>query len=332
MDTFRNMKIFVEVVEAKSFTAAAHQLDTTTGYVSRSVSELESHLRTRLLNRTTRRIAVTEAGERYLQRCYRIMAEVEEAEAEAEASHAHARPVGTLRVHAMSSLGQTYLIPAIAAYQERYPAVTVDLTLSQNVPDLIEDGYDVALRVVSDSLPDSAYISRQLGKLYSVLCASPAYLEIHGTPETVEDLSHHTSLQVAMPVFPPDRWLLESANGRREFRLPEGRFKVNVPDAMAAAVQEDMGIGALPTFAITSPFRSGAIVRVLPEYHLQTLNVFAVYASRHYLDAKIKTWIEFLRDWMSAVLSTDDEAIRGVPKTEDQAARVCDAPDGLDLE
>jgi DNA-binding transcriptional LysR family regulator len=329
VDTFRNMKIFVEVVEANSFTAAALQMDTTTGYVSRSISELESHLRTRLLNRTTRRIALTEAGERYLQRCYRIMAEVEEAEA--EASDAHAKPVGTLRVHAMSSLGQTYLIPAIAAYQERYPAVTVDLTLSQNVPDLIEDGYDVALRVVSDSLPDSAYISHQLGKLYGVLCASPAYLEIHGTPETVEDLSHHTCLQVAIPVFPPDRWLLESANGRREFRLPEGRFKVNVPDAMAAAVQEGMGIGALPTFAIRSPFRSGALVRVLPEYHLQTLNVFAVYASRHYLDAKIKTWIEFLREWMSAVLSTHDEAIRGVPETEDQTAGAYDASDGLDL-
>src|SRR3954466_5699235 len=161
MDTFRNMKIFVEVAEAGSFTAAAQQLDATAGYVSRSVSELEAHLRTRLLNRTTRRIALTEAGERYLNRCNAILASV--LEAEAEASGAHEKPVGTLKVHAVASLGQNYVVPAIAAYQERYPAVTVDLTLSQNVPDLLEEGYDVALRVSPDPLPDSNYISHQLG-------------------------------------------------------------------------------------------------------------------------------------------------------------------------
>jgi DNA-binding transcriptional LysR family regulator len=303
MDTFRNMKTFVEVVEAGSFTAAANQLGTTTGFVSRSISELETHLRTRLLNRTTRRIALTEAGERYLQRCYAITASI--AEAEAEASNAHAKPVGTLRVHAMSSLGQNFVVPAAAAFQERYPAVTVDLTLSQNVPDLLEEGYDVALRVTPGALPDSAYISRRLGTFYNVLCASPKYLEIHGMPLTVEDLKNHTCLQVAMPIFSADRWQLESVNGEYEFMLPDDRFKVNMPDAMAVAVLEGMGIGALPTFTVRSLLRSGALKRVLPEYQLQTLNVFAVYPSRQYLDAKIKTWVEFLRDWTDGALSTE---------------------------
>ena len=308
MDTLRNMKIFVEVAEAGSFTAAANQLGSTTGNVSRAISELESHLRTRLLNRTTRRIAVTEAGERYLQRCRVITASV--AEAEAEASNAHAKPVGTLRVHALSSLGQNYVVPAAAAYQERYPAVNVDLTLSQNVPDLLEDGYDVALRVTSGALPDSAYVSRRLGAFHSILCASPKYLEIHGMPQTVDDLSNHTCLQVAMPVFPADRWLLENARGEHEFMLPDGRFKVNVPDAMAVAVLEGMGIGALPTFTVRSLLRAGSLKRVLPDYQLQTLNVFAVYASRQYLDAKIKTWIEFLRDWTDGALDTESPAIQ----------------------
>jgi DNA-binding transcriptional LysR family regulator len=303
MDTFRNMKTFVEVVEAGSFTAAANQLGTTTGFVSRSISELETHLRTRLLNRTTRRIALTEAGERYLQRCYAITASI--AEAEAEASNAHAKPVGTLRVHAMSSLGQNFVVPAAAAFQERYPAVTVDLTLSQNVPDLLEEGYDVALRVTPGALPDSAYISRRLGTFYNVLCASPKYLEIHGMPLAVEDLKNHTCLQVAMPIFSADRWQLESVNGEYEFMLPDDRFKVNMPDAMAVAVLEGMGIGALPTFTVRSLLRSGALKRVLPEYQLQTLNVFAVYPSRQYLDAKIKTWVEFLRDWTDGALSTE---------------------------
>lgn len=309
MDTFRNMRMFVEVVEAGSFTAAANQLDTTTGFVSRSISELESHLRTRLLNRTTRRIALTEAGERYLQRCYAISASV--AEAEAEASNAHAKPEGTLRVHAMSSLGQNYVVPAVAAYQQRYPAVTVDLTLSQDVPDLLEEGYDVALRVAPGSLPDSAYISRRLGTFYNILCASPKYLAIHGAPQTVDDLSNHTCLQVAVSVFSADCWHLEDTKGKYEFTLPASRFKVNVPDAMAVAVLEGMGIGALPTFTVRSLLRTGSLKRVLPDYQLQTLSVFAVYASRQYLDAKIKAWVELLLDCTDVALSTDGLALKG---------------------
>src|SRR5215475_3392454 len=168
MDTLQNMRVFARVVEAGSFTAAAQHLNTTTAYASRAVSDLEAHLRTRLLNRTTRRIALTEAGERYLARCLAILESV--SEAELEASDAHARPAGTLRVHSMSSIGQNYVVPAVAAFQERYPAVTVDLTLSQNVPDLLEDGYDVALRSTSRPLPDSNYISHQLGTVHGVLC------------------------------------------------------------------------------------------------------------------------------------------------------------------
>ncbi|HVE06279.1 MAG TPA: LysR family transcriptional regulator [Paraburkholderia sp.] len=319
MDMLRNMKIFVEVAESGSFTAAANQLDTTTGYVSRSISELEAHLRTRLLNRTTRRIALTEAGERYLSRCHAILSSV--AEAEAEASDAHAKPVGTLKVHAMSSIGQNYVVPAVAAYQERYPAVTVDLTLSQGVPDLLEEGYDVALRVTPDTLPDSNYISHQLGTVRSVLCASPSYLEVHGIPKTVEDLSHHMCLQVAMPIFPSERWTLVGPEGEHEFALPHTRFKVNVPDALAVALHEGMGIGALPTLSVRAAFRNGSLVRVLPEYRLQQyLNVYAVYASRQYLDAKIKTWIEFLKEWVADVLR-EDEAMLAQATGGDTAAR-----------
>jgi DNA-binding transcriptional LysR family regulator len=312
MDTIRCMRNFVGVAESGSFTAAALQLNTTTGYVSRSISELESHLRTRLLNRTTRRVALTEAGEQYLERCYAIIASI--AHAEAEASNAHAIPVGTLRVHAMSSLGQNYVVPAIAAYQARYPSVTVELTLSQNVPDLIADGYDVALRASPTSLPDSAYIAHRLGTLSSVLCASQAYLDANGVPETVEDLSGHMCLQVAIPLFPSDKWILGSEAGQSEFKLPAGRFKVNDADAMAVALQESMGIGSLPTLTIRSMFRSGTLVRVLPQYHLQPLNLYVLHASRQFLDAKIKTWIDFLRDWIGEALTNDAAAISGIPR------------------
>ncbi|WP_207002331.1 LysR family transcriptional regulator [Trinickia mobilis] len=307
MDTLRNMRIFVEVAETSSFTAAARQLDTSTGFVSRSVSELESHLRTRLLNRTTRRLALTEAGERYLVRCQGILASIDAAEA--EASDARAKPVGVLRVHAMACIGQSYVVPAVAAYLEHYPSVNVDLTLSQNVPDLLEDGYDVALRLTPNTLPDSNYISHKLGVVDSVLCAAPRYLELHGKPSSVADLSNHKCLQVALPILPSDRWVLVGPNGVDEYRLPDGRFKVNVSDAMAVALQEGMGIGPLTMKAVRSSLRNGSLVRVLPEYRLQELNLYAVYASRQYLDAKIKTWVEFLRGWIADALNTDELGI-----------------------
>ncbi len=305
MDVLRSMKIFIAVAESGSFTAAALEIEATTGYVSRTISELESRLRTRLLNRTTRRIALTEAGERYLRRCRGILASIEEAEA--EASDAHAKPSGTLRLHAMSSLGQNFVVPAIAAYQRRYPEVTVDLTLSQHVPDLLEQGYDVALRVSPDMLPDSNYISYELGAAHGILCAAPLYLAARGTPKTVDELSRHTCLQVALSsVFPADSWRLIGRDGERVFRLPEHRFKVNVPDAMAVALHEGMGVGALPTFTVRGFLESGSLVRVLPDYHLQTLNIYVVYASRQYVDAKIRTWVEFLREWGADLLGADE--------------------------
>jgi len=303
MDVVRSMKIFIAVAEAGSFTGAALELDATTGYVSRTLSELESRLRTRLLNRTTRRIALTQAGERYLNRCRDILASIEAAES--EASQAHATPSGTLRVHAMASIGQNYVVPAVAAYQRLYPDVAVDLTLSQHVPDLLEDGFDVVLRVSPDTLPDSNYICHALGTVRGILCASPAYLAAHGTPQTVDDLAQHPCLQVALPVFPSDRWRLIGPEGERDVPLPVHRFKVNVPDAMAVALREGMGIGALPTLAARTPLRTGALVRVLPDYHLQALNIYAIYASRQYVDAKIKTWVECVRASIADALIED---------------------------
>ena len=323
MDVVRSMKIFIAVAEAGSFTAAALDLDATTGYVSRIISELESHLRTRLLNRTTRRIALTEAGERYLSRCRDILTSIDEAEA--EASQAHATPSGTLRVHAMASIGQNYVVPAVAAYQRHYPDVAVDLTLSQNVPDLLEEGYDVALRVSPGPLPDSNYISHPLGSVRGILCAAPAYLAAHGVPGAIDDLAHHMCLQVALPVFPADHWRLIGPDGEHDVPLPRHRFKVNVPDAMAVALHEGMGIGALPTLAARTSLRSGALVRVLPAYHLQSLNIYATYASRQYVDAKIKTWIDCVRESIADALTEDARLTGAQPQIERPAAQAAAA-------
>ena len=312
MDTLQKMRVLVRVVEAGSFTGAAQHLNTTTAYASRAVSDLEARLRTRLLNRTTRRIALTEAGERYLHRCEEILACVDEAEA--EASDAQARPSGKLKVHAMTGIGQHCVVPAVGRYQQRYPDVKVELTLAQREPDLLDEGYDVAL-VLAEELPDSGLISQRLGNTFSIACASPAYLERNGVPRTPADLAAHSCLLTVTPIFPAHEWVFQGPRGRETFAHGGAKFCVNVAEALAVAVGEGMGIGLLPFYSAANGLRSGELVRILPEYTSQHTTAFALYASRQYLDAKIRTWVEFLRDELPSTLATDQAELRKFIRT-----------------
>ncbi|MFL9966021.1 LysR family transcriptional regulator [Paraburkholderia sediminicola] len=302
MDTLQNMRAFVRVVEAGSFTAAAQHLNSTTAHTSRSVSDLEAHLRTRLLNRTTRRIALTEAGERYLQRCQQILAYVEQAEAEAR--DAQARPAGKLRVHAMTGFGQHYIVPAVSRYQKRYPDVQIELTLAQRMPDLLDEGFDVSLTLAT-GLPDSGLVSQRLGSVFSVACASPAYLKRNGMPTSPAELREHPCVQIVTPVFRADEWTFDGPHGEESIALGPATFRINVAEALAVAVREGMGIGLLPAYCAASGLRSGELLRILPDYTAQQLNVYALYPSRQYLDAKIRTWVEFLREELPLVLARD---------------------------
>jgi DNA-binding transcriptional LysR family regulator len=252
------------------------------------------------LNRSTRRVVLTEAGHRYLQRCEQILAFVDQAEA--EAADAQVRPTGQLRVHATSSFGQTYVTPAIVRYRQRYPSVSVELTLSQHMPDIIDEGYDVSVQLSVDELPDSSLVAQRLGTLHSVLCAAPSYLREHGAPRDVHDLSEHACFQFVSSVYPTDRWLLEGPDGNETVHLRAPGFRVNSADALAVALKEGIGIGAVPMAAAVAALRDGSLVRVLPAYRLQPLTAYALYTSRRYLDAKIKTFVEFLRDEIPQIL------------------------------
>jgi DNA-binding transcriptional LysR family regulator len=181
MDVFQTMRFFMAVAQSGSFTAAAKLLDTSTTNVSKAVSSLEARLQTRLINRTTRRLALTEAGLRYLQRCEKILEELRDAEE--EAGTANTLPVGRLKIHALSAIGNHYVIDAIAKYRETHPSVLFDLTLTNRLPDLLEEGYDMSI-VLARDLPDSGFVAQRLGITYSILCASPEYLQKRGTPET----------------------------------------------------------------------------------------------------------------------------------------------------
>ncbi|PMS20365.1 LysR family transcriptional regulator [Trinickia dabaoshanensis] len=312
MDTLQNMRVFARVVESGSFTAAAQHLNTTTAYASRAVSDLEAHLHTRLLNRTTRRIALTEAGERYLQRCQQILAYVEQAEA--EASDAHARPSGKLRLHAMASFGTRYIVPAVGRYQRRYPDVSVDLTLAQRIPDLLDEGFDVSV-VIGRDLPDSGLISQRLGSVFSIACASPSYLEQRGVPHTPADLAHHACLRIVTPASVFDKWNFDGPGGAETITVSSPAFQVNSADSMAMAVREGMGIAVLPTYAAMRWLESGELVWILPEYTSMPLSIYALYPSRQYLDAKIRTWVDFLHDQLPATLAAEQEALQKFART-----------------
>jgi DNA-binding transcriptional LysR family regulator len=304
------MRVFVRVVEAGSFTAAAQSLDSTTGVMSRAVSELEEHLRTRLLNRSTRRLALTSAGEQYLERCQQILADVDSAEE--EASSAHECPAGTLRIFSFASIGHNYVLPAISKYRAKYSEVMVELTLSQSTPDLFGGGSDVAI-VVASSLPDSAMVAHLLGSTCSILCASADYVRSRGAPQRPSDLAQHECLTLNTPAVPghsTHSWLLEGPVDSELIQV-SGPLEVNVADSVAVAVREGLGIGILPLYAAAEGLRNGTLVRVLPDHTLHEMSIYALYASRKFVDAKTRTWIDFLRAHLPEVIAQDRALLNG---------------------
>ncbi|MBU7440226.1 LysR family transcriptional regulator [Paraburkholderia fungorum] len=305
MDRLQNMRVFLSVVEAGSFTIAAQRAKISLTRTSRSVADLEAQVRARLLDRTTRRVALTEVGERYLQRCERILAYVEEAEAEASSTRAF--PKGKLRVHAMTSIGVHYVVPAIRGYQSRYPKVTIDLTLSPRIPDLVDEGYDVSI-VLGNRMPDSGVAAQLLGRAFSVLCASPAYVAKHGIPLKPADLANHVFLHMMTVKSSQNELTLEGPRGIETVALQPASLQVNDAGALATAVREGMGIAILPTYTVAASLMSGDIVRVMPDYATLSTNVYALYPSLRYPDAKIRTWTNFLRDHPPEALMADQAA------------------------
>ncbi|MEI6001980.1 LysR family transcriptional regulator [Paraburkholderia bengalensis] len=312
MDTLQRMRIFARVADAGSLTAAAQQLNLTITNVSRAITDLEAQLNTRLLNRTTRRIALTEAGDRYLQRCVQIFSYIEQAEAEAR--NAHARPSGRLRVYVWTSFGQHYVVPAAARYRKLYPDVQLELTLSQRIPDLIEDGYDIVL-AMAEKAPDSDLVWQWLGSVFSIVCASSKYLERNGIPLAPPDLEVHACMQIINPVTSSTHWTLNGPKGQETVRL-KTNFQVNIAEAMAIAVREGMGISLLPVYSAISGLRNREFEWILREYVAQEMHVYALHSPQRYLDAKIRTWLDFLREELPAMLAADREALEELAKIQ----------------
>jgi DNA-binding transcriptional LysR family regulator len=306
VDVVHAMQIFVRIVDVGSFTGAAESMGFTTAHVSRTISELEGHLKTRLLNRTTRKLALTEAGSRYLSRCKTIIEEIHAAET--EASGAHLAPFGKLRMHAPTGIGHYHIVPLIAQYSRIYPDVVIELTLSHMTPNLLAEGYDLAISAQSSS-PDSGFIQQSLGNTCSVLCAGPGYLAEKGTPLQLQDLLQHTCLRLFDLAF-PNGWEMQG-DALTELGLSQNTFMVNMADTLAQATRENMGIGLIPQYVVADGIRQGNLVRVLPEVTMNQRKLSVIYPSRQFLDAKVRTWIDFLRDNIGARLAKDEQSVKG---------------------
>ncbi|PCE30549.1 LysR family transcriptional regulator [Burkholderia ubonensis] len=291
MDLIQSMQVFVTLADAGTFTETGKRLDITTAQVSRTIAALETRLGIRLLNRTTRSMCLTEAGERYLARARDITLAVDASEREARGARLH--PHGRLRAHCSASIANRFVIPLVARFQARYPDVSVDLTLAPHLPDLIRNSYDVAV-IAMPSLPSSDQVAIDVGRIDSVLCASPAYVERHGMPDTPRALARHRCLQLVAPAYLERAWTL-SNGGKSETIAFEPAMTADVAASLAIAVREGAGIGLLPDFVADDGLRSGALVRVLPDYRSDEVGVFLVYPSRRHLDAKTRAWVDFMK-------------------------------------
>ena len=286
MDLFASMRMYVAVVDGGSFAAAADKLNVSRAMVSKQIQKLEEHLGTRLLNRTTRRLSLTETGREFHERSLQIIGDVEEAEQ--IAGQMTRRPQGVLRVTIPLSYGQHRLAAIIGDYTQAYPQVQLDISVSDRKVDLIEDGLDLAIRI--GAMPQSDLIARKIGGVRSIVCAAPAYLARHGAPQTPADLSRHACLGYTLS---GTGWRLEGPDGPVIVPI-SGPIRADNGDILRLAAIKGAGILFQPQFIVGADIEAGRLVRVLPDWQSAELGVHAVYPSRKHLSAKVRTFIDFL--------------------------------------
>jgi DNA-binding transcriptional LysR family regulator len=295
MDRLGAMEMFVRIVETGNFSAVARQLGTTQPTISKQLTALEKQLQTRLLNRSTRSLSLTEAGATYYERCRRIIDEVREAEG--ALGRLQSALTGTLHVNGSIALGQIFVAPLVLKFQRQYPGLAIELSLSDRYIDLVEEGVDVAVRV--GRLADSNLVARRLGSTRRVLVATPAYLATHGTPQRPEDLVHHSCLLYAY-LSTGNEWGFKGPEGEIRVRV-HGNFKANNGEVIRQALLANVGVAMSPDWLIHDKLESGEVVALLPEFAPPPLEISAVYPSGRHVSTKVRTFIEFLQSEFKAI-------------------------------
>ena len=290
MDRLNGMRHFVEVVNASGFSPAADKLGLSRAQISKSVMQLESHLGVRLLNRTTRRISLTESGKVYYERCLSILEDIEELES--STSDQNKIPRGRLSVCAPTSFGILHLQDALTDYLKVYPEVQLSLSLSDRFIDVVKEGFDVVIRIAE--LEDSSLIARKISPCKRVFCASPEYLKENGVPNVPQDLAIHQCL-----VYTNDlklgTWSLEGSNGIEKVKV-NGPVCADNGDMLKAAALKNLGVTLLPTFLVGDELKAGRLVPILENYCPTDIAIYAIFPSRRFLSAKVRTFVDHLSE------------------------------------
>ena len=289
MSQFKQIQAFVAVVQAGSFVKAAERLASSKAVLSRQVQELEAQLGTRLLNRTTRRLSLTDAGAEYVERCRQILADLADANAAAGAGAVQA--VGRLKINAPLTFGNLHLAPLWGEFLKLQPQVELDITLTDRIVDLVDEGFDMAVRISAQA--DSSLVSRTLAHDRMLLCAAPGYLRQAGPITHLDDLAHHSVMAYAW-WSSGDVWQLEDAAGRLCRVTTRPRLRTNSGDTCRAAALADQGIIYQPGFLVAEDLRQGRLQRVLPALRGSAIAIHAVYPSRKYLPGTVRAMVDFL--------------------------------------
>ena len=286
MDRLTGLTVFARVVEAGGFSAAAARLGMSTTMVSNHVQALENRLGVRLLNRTTRRVSVTEVGRSYYERCTRILGDLEEADEAASLLQTTVR--GTLRLYVGTHI-VPFIAPVVVAYLARHPQASVDLHSAERAIDMVEEGFDLAIRATQP--PESSLVVRKLADWHHVLCCAPRYLEKHGAPRRLEDLKHHNCIRYALYPF-GDEWHFIGPNEEQMSVRVAGNLVTNNAPTIRAMAQDGQGIIMAPTFIGADDLKAGRLVRLLPDHRAVGFAINASYPTRHHLSVKVRAFLD----------------------------------------
>ncbi len=288
MDKYQEMRVFTAVVDAASFVGAGDALNMSKAAVSRHISDLEQRLGVRLMHRTTRKLSLTSEGEVFLARSREILASIEASEAELSTRSVTAS--GLLKISVPVSFGIRHLAPLWSEFLGAHPQITLDIQLADRVIDLVDEGFDLAVRIAR--LPDSSLVSRRLASTRLVLCAAPSYLKRRGTPQHPSELTQHEVVSYSLMAM-GDQWQFIGPEGPVSAKVRPRMWSNNGDTCISAALQ-GAGIQLQPTFLIEQQLASGQLVEILPQYRSVELGIYAVYPSRKFVLPKVRALVEFL--------------------------------------
>ncbi|MCU6434913.1 LysR family transcriptional regulator [Undibacterium sp. Jales W-56] len=293
MDRLQSMRIFSKVVEQGSFARAAIAMEMSNAVVTRYMADLEAHLGTRLLNRTTRKLSLTETGQIYLERVRQILADIDDADA--VASYSAKKPSGTLRIYSHPSFSRTQLAPLLPKFAKEFPDIVLDVRVTDRNVDLVEEGFDIGFFLDLQKI-DASMIARKLATSEILLCASPDYIKQYGVPKNADDVSNHKCLNFGYD-FLRDNWIVQGKRGEppspRQIPIHSCVISNNA-DVLRECALAGMGLVLRASVMLGDDLSSGRLVRLFPEFLLGDISISMVYPSRRLLSAKVRNFVNFV--------------------------------------